>query len=92
LSSSISPTRSCITLRFSINRLERFRGSDILRHVFERVVAACMAEGLFKGEGFAFDVSVMEANASRYRGQQPDELEWTDGQRQSGRWRNIWRA
>ena len=53
---------------FSINRLERFRDSDILRHVFERVVAACMAEGLVKGEGFAVDASVMEANASRYRG------------------------
>jgi transposase len=67
---------------FSINRLERFRESDILRHVFERVVAACMAEGLVKGEGFAVDASVMEANASRYRGKPPDELEWTDAQRQ----------
>jgi transposase len=33
----------------SINRLKRFRESDILRHVFERVVAACMAYGLVKG-------------------------------------------
>jgi transposase len=67
---------------FSINRLERFRESDILRHVFERVVAACMAEGLVKGEGFAVDASVMEANASRYHGKPPHELEWTDAQRQ----------
>jgi transposase len=67
---------------FSINRLERFRESDILRHIFERVVAACMAEGLVKGEGFAVDASVMEANASRYHGKAPDELEWTDAQRQ----------
>jgi transposase len=66
---------------FSINRLERFRDSDILRHVFERVVAACMAEGLVKGEGFAVDASVMEANASRYHGKVSDELEWTDAQR-----------
>jgi Transposase domain (DUF772) len=66
---------------FSINRLERFRDSDILRHVFERVVAACMAEGLVKGEGFAVDASVIEANASRYHGKAPDELEWTDAQR-----------
>jgi transposase len=36
---------------FSINRLERFRGSDILRHIFESAVAACMANGLVKGEG-----------------------------------------
>jgi transposase len=67
---------------FSINRLERFRESDILRHVFERVVAACMANGLVKGEGFAVDASVMEANASRYHGKAPDELDWTDAQRQ----------
>jgi hypothetical protein len=32
-------------------KLGRFRESDILRHVFERVVAACMAAGLVKGEG-----------------------------------------
>src|SRR5215831_1983830 len=67
---------------FSINRLERFRESDILRHIFERVVAACMANGLIKGEGFAVDASVMEANASRYHGKAPDELDWTDAQRQ----------
>jgi transposase len=67
---------------FSVNRLERFRESDILRHIFERVVAACMAEGLVKGEGFAVDASVMEANASRYHGKAPDEIEWTHAQRQ----------
>src|SRR5499433_4321148 len=67
---------------FSINRLERFRDSDILRHVFERVVAACMAAGLVKGEGFAVDASVIEANASRYHGKAPNELDWTDAQRQ----------
>src|SRR6185369_3855562 len=67
---------------FSVNRLGRFRESDILRHVFERVVAACMANGLVKGEGFAVDASVMEANASRYHGKAPDELDWTDAQRQ----------
>ena len=59
---------------FSINRLDRFRDSDILRHVFERIVAACMAKGLVKGEGFAVDASVMEANASRYHGKAPDSL------------------
>ena len=67
---------------FSINRLERFRESDILRHVFESVVAACMAHGLVKGEGFAVDASVMEANASRYHGKARDQLDWTDAQRQ----------
>ena len=67
---------------FSVNRLGRFRESEILRHIFERVVAACMAAGLVKGEGFAADASVMEANASRYHGKAPDELDWTDAQRQ----------
>ena len=67
---------------FSENRLHRFRESDVFRHIFERVVAACMAAGLVKGEGFAVDASVMEANASRYHGKAPDELDWTEKQRQ----------
>lgn len=68
---------------FSENRLNRFRESDILRHVFERVVTACMAQGLVKGEGFAVDASVMEANASRYRGKVPGEIDWSQPGRQS---------
>src|ERR1700752_2706863 len=67
---------------FSENRLNRFRESDILRHIFERVVMAAMVMGLVKGEGFAVDASVMEANASRYHGKAPDELDWTEKQRQ----------
>ncbi len=67
---------------FSANRLGRFRDSDILRHIFERVVWSAMAIGLVKGEGFAVDASVLEANASRYHGKAPDELDWTDAQRQ----------
>jgi transposase len=67
---------------FSENRLHRFRESDIFRHIFECVVAACMAAGLVKGEGFAVDASVMEANASRYHGKAPEELDWTEKQRQ----------
>ena len=66
---------------FSVNRLGRFRESEILRHIFERVVAACMVAGLVKGEGFAVDASVMEANAGRYHRKAPDELDWTDAQR-----------
>ena len=68
---------------FSENRLNRFRESDILRHVFECVVAACMAQGLVKGEGFAVDASVMEADASRCRGKAPDEIDWSQTARQS---------
>jgi transposase len=68
---------------FSENRLGRFRESDLLRHIFERVVWAAMAMGLVKGEGFAVDASVLEANASRYHGKAPAELDWTDKQRQT---------
>jgi transposase len=68
---------------FSENRLHRFRESDVFRHIFERVVAACMAAGLVKGEGFAVDASVMEANASRYHGKAPDEIVWTEPERQT---------
>jgi hypothetical protein len=35
-----------------------------------------MDAGLIKGEGFAIDASVMEANASRYHGKAPGEIDW----------------
>lgn len=66
---------------FSVNRLGRFRESDILRYVFEKIVQTAMTLGLVKGEGFAVDASVLEANASRYHGKAPSELNWTDKQR-----------
>ena len=62
---------------FSVNRHGRFRDSDILRQVFEAVVRACIGASLVKGEGFAVDASVMEANASRYHGKAPDEIDWS---------------
>jgi transposase len=68
---------------FSLNRLGRFRESDVLRHVFERVVWAAMAMGLVKGEGFAVDASVLEANASRYYGKAPAELDWSEKRRRT---------
>lgn len=68
---------------FSVNRLGRFRDSDLLRHIFERIVWSAMAIGLVKGEGFAVDASVLEANASRYHGKAPTELDWTEKQRQT---------
>jgi hypothetical protein len=76
--------------RAALRRLDRFRESDILRYVFERVVAGCMVNGLVKGEGFAVDASAMEANASLYRGKAPDELDWTNAQRQKRRWPSTW--
>src|SRR3984885_2949897 len=68
---------------FSVNRHGRFRDSDILRRVFEAVVRACMDAGLVKGEGFAVDASVLEANASRYHGKAPDDIAWAEPGRQS---------
>jgi transposase len=68
---------------FSVNRHGRFRDGDILRHVFEAVVRACMDAGLVKGEGFAVDASVMEADASRYHGKAPDEIDWSVPERQT---------
>lgn len=68
---------------FSVNRHGRFRDSDILRHVFEAVVRACMDAGLVKGDGFAIDASVMEADASRYHGKAPDEIDWSLPARQT---------
>ena len=38
---------------------------------------------LVKGEGFAIDASVMEANASRYHGKAPDEIDWAVPERQT---------
>jgi transposase len=68
---------------FSVNRHGRFRDSDILRQVFEAVVRTCMDAGLVKGEGFAVDASVIEANASRYHGKAPGEIDWSVSERQT---------
>ena len=68
---------------FSVNRHGRFRDSDIFRQLFEAVVRACMDAGLVKGEGFAIDASVMEANASRYHGKAPGEIDWSVPERQT---------
>jgi transposase len=62
---------------FSKNRHGRFRESDLFRVVFERIVGLCIATGLAKGEGFAIDASVIEADASRYHGKAPDEIDWS---------------
>src|SRR5258708_4524675 len=68
---------------FSVNRHGRFRDSDILRHVFEAVVRACMNAGLVKSEGFAVDASVIEANASRDHGKAPEEIDRLAPERQT---------
>jgi hypothetical protein len=53
---------------FSKNRHGRFRDSDVLRKLFETVVARCMREGLVGGEAFAVDASLIVADAHRRRG------------------------
>ena len=68
---------------FSVNRHGRFRESDVFRQIFEGVVRACMDAGLVKGEGFAVDASVMEADASRYHGVKPEEVDWSTRERQT---------
>jgi transposase len=50
---------------FSKNRHGRFRESGIFRLVFEAAVRACLKAGLVRGETFAVDASLIEANASR---------------------------
>jgi transposase len=67
----------------SVNRHGRFRSSNIFRQLFEAVVRACMDAGLVQGEGFAIDASVIEANASRYHGKTPDEIDWSAPERQT---------
>jgi transposase len=46
---------------------ERFRDSDLLRHVFERVIEACLAAGLVGGDSFAIDASLIVADANKQR-------------------------
>ena len=42
-----------------------------------------MDAGLVKGEAFAVDASVMEADASRYHAKAPDEIDWSLPERQT---------
>ena len=53
---------------FSKNRHGRFRESDLLRKLFETVVARYMKEGIVGGEAFAADASIIVADAHRRRG------------------------
>jgi transposase len=62
---------------FSRARHERFRESDALRRVFERVVAICMVAGLVGGEAFSIDASLIRADVDKHKrapGDQP--IDW----------------
>src|SRR6478736_3084297 len=52
---------------FSENRHGRFRESDLLRKLFETVVARCIKERIVGGEAFAVDASMIMADAHRRR-------------------------
>ena len=69
---------------FSKNRHGRYRDSDIFRFVFETVVQRCMDEGLVKGEGFAVDGSLIQADVSRQRAASKNEsIDWGPAEEQS---------
>jgi len=53
---------------FSKNRHGRFRESDLLRKLFETVVARCIKERIVGGEAFAVDASMIMADACRRGG------------------------
>jgi len=59
---------------FSKNRHGRFRDSDLLRQVFETVVARCITEGLVSGQRLAVDASLIAADANRQNSSPPSEL------------------
>jgi transposase len=62
---------------FSRARHERFRESDALRRVFERVVGLCIAAGLVGGEAFSIDASLIKADVDKKKrapGDQP--IKW----------------
>ncbi len=60
---------------FSKNRHGRFRDSDLFRHLFEDVLARCIAEGHVGGQIFGADASLIKADASRYS--KVDFNEWS---------------
>lgn len=62
---------------FSKNRHGRFRNCDLLRQVFEAVLARCIAEGLVGGRLFGADASLIKADASRYSKVQAED--WSAG-------------
>jgi transposase-like protein DUF772 len=62
---------------FSRARHERFRESEVLRRVFERVVATCIAAGLVRGEAFSIDASLIRADVDQTRRVPGEEaIEW----------------
>ena len=59
---------------FSKNRHGRFAGGEMLRRVFETVVAVCADEGLVGGTGALVDGSTVHADANRDRRDTPNAI------------------
>jgi transposase len=55
-------------------RHERFRESDVLRRIFEGVVAMCIAAGLVGGEAFSVDASLIKADVDKKKRVPGDQL------------------
>lgn len=69
---------------FSRARHERFREGDVLRRVFERVVASGIAAGLVGGDAFSVDASFIKADVNATKRVPGDEpIDWPDRQRAS---------
>lgn len=58
---------------FSKNRHGRFRESALLRHLFEKTVARCIADGLVSGQRLAADASLIEADANKQNSTPKDD-------------------
>ena len=64
---------------FSRARNERFRDADLLRRLFETVVATCIASGLVGGDGFSVDASLIKADVNPAKRVAGDEaIDWPD--------------
>lgn len=60
---------------FSEHRHDRLRDSDLLRRLFETVVAHCIAAGLASAQRFAADASIIQADANRQNSS--PQAKWT---------------
>ncbi|MEM9046887.1 MAG: IS1182 family transposase [Pseudomonadota bacterium] len=60
---------------FSKNRHGRFRGCDLFRHLFETVLARCIAGGLVGGEAFGVNALIVQADAKRLN--KVEAKDWT---------------
>ena len=68
---------------FSKYRHGKFRDSDLLRLVFEGVVARCIEEGLVGGKGFAVDASLIMADVDKLNSSA--QAQWDVGRHRSAR-------